>query len=363
LTETSVPGPEDIEWDLVADLVSIDEIRSAASRLEGVVLRTPLVPFARVEPRLAVKAESLQPTGAFKLRGAYSAISALPAAQRSAGVVAHSSGNHAHAVAYAAALLGIPATVVVPANAPPVKVAAARSLGARIVISEPSLAARAAVTDHLVAEYGYAPIPPFEHRDVIAGQGTIGLEIAADLAEVDLVVCPVGGGGLIAGIAAAIAAVSPGTKVVGVEPELAADARDSLRQGHRVAWPSSDTQRTIADALRADQIGELPMRHVLGQVHDIVTVTEDEITEAMRLLATGARLVAEPGGAVAVAACLFRAGELPASSQRVAILSGGNVDPALLASILGSVPAATGNGAPATGAGQPATGLGGPGSG
>ncbi|HXP22162.1 MAG TPA: threonine/serine dehydratase [Streptosporangiaceae bacterium] len=342
----------------MADLVSIDEIRSAAGRLDGVVLRTPLVPFARVEPRLVVKAESLQPTGAFKLRGAYSAISALPAPQRSAGVVAHSSGNHAHAVAYAAALLNVQATVVVPANAPAVKVAAARALGARIVTCEPSLAARAAATDKLVAEHGYTPIPPFEHRDVIAGQGTIGLEIASDFPEVDLVVCPVGGGGLIAGIAAAIAAVSPGTKVVGVEPELAADARDSLRQGHRVAWASSDTQRTIADALRADQIGELPMRHVLKQVHDIVTVTEDEITEAMRLLATGARLVAEPAGAVAIAACLFRAAELPASSRRVAILSGGNVDPALLASVLCSAPAAGAlagdRGAPAAASGPPA---------
>lgn len=322
------------------DLVSIAEIRSAASRLEGVAVRTPLLRFAQVEPRLLIKAESLQPTGAFKLRGAYSAISALPAEQRSRGVVAHSSGNHAHAVAYAAARLGIPATVVVPANAPQVKVAAARSLGAQIVSCEPSMAARIAVTDQLVAEYGYTPIPPFEHRDVIAGQGTIGLEIAADCPQAGLVVCPVGGGGLIAGIAAAIAAVSPGTKVVGVEPELAADASESLRQGRRVAWSAADTQRTIADSLRAEQVGELPMQHLLSQVHDIVTVTEDEIREAMRLLATSARLVAEPGGAVAVAACLFRAGQLPAASHRIAILSGGNVDPALLASVLGSAPGA-----------------------
>jgi threo-3-hydroxy-L-aspartate ammonia-lyase len=318
----------------VSDLVSLTEITAAASRLDGVAVRTPLVPFARVEPRLLVKAESLQPTGAFKLRGAYSAISALAPDVRGRGVVAHSSGNHAHAVAYAAALLGVPATVVVPASAPKVKVDAARSLGARIVVCEPSLAARAAAVEQLVAEHGYAPIPPFEHRDVIAGQGTIGLEIAADCPDVDLVVCPVGGGGLISGVAAAIKAANPDALVVGVEPELAADARDSLRAGHRVAWSSSDTQRTIADALRADQVGELPMQHLLAHVHDIVTVSEDEIREAMRLLATGARLVAEPGGAVAVAACLFRAGELPAASRRVAILSGGNVDPALLAGIL-----------------------------
>ena len=294
------------------------------------------MPFARVEPRLLIKAESLQPTGAFKLRGAYAAISALSREARGAGVVAHSSGNHAHAVAYAAALLGVPATVVVPANAPPIKVEAARSLGARIVFCEPGLAARTRTVDQLISEHGYAPIPPFDHRDVIAGQGTVGLEIAADCPDVDLVVCPVGGGGLISGVAAAVTATRPGALVVGVEPELAADARDSLRAGHRVAWPAADTQRTIADALRADQVGELPMRHMLAQVHDIVTVSEDEIRAAMRLLATGARLVAEPGGAVAVAACLFRSDELPRARRRVAILSGGNVDPALLAEVLRS---------------------------
>ena len=314
--------------------VSVTEIRAAADRLGDVALHTPLVPFAGVEPELLVKAESLQPTGAFKLRGAYSAISALPPEQRSKGVVAHSSGNHAHAVAFAAALLGVSATVVVPSNAPAVKVEAARSRGARIVVSAPGLAARQAAVDELIAQHGYTPIPPFEHRDVIAGQGTVGLEIAADCPGVDLVVCPVGGGGLIAGVAAAVTAASPSAKVVGVEPEFAADARDSLRQGKRVAWPPAQTARTIADALRVDQVGELAWLHLTSQVYDIVTVSDDEIRAAMRLLATGARLVAEPGGAVAVAACLFRASELPAASQRVAVLSGGNVDPALLADVL-----------------------------
>ncbi len=186
-----------------------------------------------------------------------------------------------------------------------------------------------------MARYGYTPIPPFEHRDVIAGQGTVGLEIAADCPDVDLVVCPVGGGGLIAGVAAAITAANPAARVIGVEPELAADARDSLRKGHRVAWPAAQTQRTIADALRVEQVGELPMLHLQAQVDDIITVTDDEIRAAMRLLVSGARLVAEPGGAVAVAACLFRSDELPAAARRVAILSGGNVDPGMLADILG----------------------------
>jgi threo-3-hydroxy-L-aspartate ammonia-lyase len=329
------------------DLVTIDEIRAAAARLDGVALRTPLVPYPAsvaapdgaspspaAAPAFLIKAESLQPTGAFKLRGAYSAISVLPPAVRARGVVAHSSGNHALAVAYAARTLGIPATVVVPVNAPQVKVDAAARLGASIVRCEPSLTARAAVVAELVAAHGYTPIPPFEHRDVIAGQGTIGLEVAADAPDADLVVCPIGGGGLISGVAAAMAAIRPSARVVGVEPELAADARDSLRSGRRVAWLPELTQRTIADALRAEQVGELPLAHLTSLVGDIVTVSEDEICTAMRLLATNARLVAEPGGAVAVAALLFRAGELPAARLPVAILSGGNVDPALLASVL-----------------------------
>jgi threonine dehydratase len=321
----------------VPELVSIDEIRAAAAGLDGVALRTPLVPYPRIGPRLLVKPESLQPTGSFKLRGAYTAISALSAAARRRGVVTHSSGNHAQAVAYAAALLGVPATVVIPANAPPVKIAAADAFGAKVVISQPGLPARVAATNELVARHGYTIIPPFDDRVVIAGQGTVGLEIAADCPDADLVLCPVSGGGLISGIAAAIRALSPAAKVIGVEPELAADARDSLRQRRRVAWPSADTQRTIADALRVEQVGELPLQHMLSYVHDVVTVSEEEIREGVRRLAVEARLVAEPGGAVAVAACLFRVSELPAARVRVAVLSGGNVDPALLAEILGPV--------------------------
>lgn len=318
----------------MSNLVSVDEIQAAANRLSGIALRTPLVPLRIGGERILVKAESLQPTGAFKLRGAYAAISALPSEQRSRGVVTHSSGNHAHAVAYAAAKLGVPATVVVPSNAPAVKVAAARELGATIVPCEPNLRARMAAVEQLISEHAFMPIPPFDDARVIAGQGTIGLEIAADYPEVDLVLCPVGGGGLVSGVAAAIKAVNPSALVVGVEPEFAADARDSLRAGHRVAWPASDTARTIADALRVEQIGELPMLHISSLVHDIVTVSDEEIFAAMRLLVTGARLVAEPGGAVAVAARMFRGSQLPEASHAVAILSGGNVDPRLLATVL-----------------------------
>jgi threo-3-hydroxy-L-aspartate ammonia-lyase len=318
----------------VPDLVTIGEIRSAAGRIDGVTVRTFLVPYPGADPPLLLKPESLQPTGSFKLRGAYAAISAVPASTRSRGVIAHSSGNHGLAVAYAAAALGVPATVVVPSTAPAVKVAAAQAQGARIVRCEPGIAAREAATRELAGKHGYTMIPPFDDPRVIAGQGTIGLEIAADCPEADLVVCPVSGGGLISGIAAAVTALLPAAKVVGVEPELAADARDSLRQGRRVAWPASDTERTIADALRVNQVGELPLRHLMSQVHAIVTVTDEQIRAAMRALATTARLVAEPGGAAAVAACLFRADDLPAARTTVAVLSGGNVDPALLASVL-----------------------------
>ena len=329
------PVPSPSREDSADPLVTLGEIRAAAARLDGVIVATPLVPFPGSQPPLLVKPESLQPIGSFKLRGAYAAISALPASVRQRGVVAHSSGNHAQAVAYAAALLGVAAVVVVPENAPQVKVAAARRLGARIVPVEPTLTARVAASQELISRYGYTLIPPFDHREVIAGQGTIGLEIAAQCPATDLVVVPVGGGGLISGISAAIRGLCPGAKVIGVEPELAADARDSFLRGERVAWPPASTQRTIADSLRVEQVGALPLAHILSYVDGIVTVTDDEIREAVRRIAVEAHLVAEPGGAVAVAACLLKQQDLPAARAPVAVLSGGNIDPALLAEVLG----------------------------
>ena len=315
-------------------LVSLAEIREAARLLAGVAVRTPLVPVPRLHRDLLVKPESLQPTGSFKLRGAYTAISLAGRQARERGVIAHSSGNHGHAVAYAAARLGVRAVVVVPSTAPAVKTEAIEYYGAQLVTVAPTLAARVAATEELAAEHGYVVIPPFDDRAVIAGQGTIGLEIAADCPDVDLVLVPVSGGGLISGIAAAIRASCPGAAVVGVEPELAADARDSLRHGERVAWPAADVQRTIADALRVEQVGVLPFAHLRELVTDIVTVSEDEMRTAVRLLVREARLVAEPGGAAATAAWLFHAAELPAASTPVAVLSGGNIDPDLLAAIL-----------------------------
>jgi threonine dehydratase len=315
-------------------LVSLAEIRAAARLLASVAVRTPLLPVPLLSPRLLVKPESLQPTGSFKLRGAYNAISAAGESARERGVIAHSSGNHGHAVAYAAALLGVHAVVVVPSTAPMVKTGAIESYGAELVTVAPTLSARIAAAEELVARHGYVLIPPFDDRAVIAGQGTIGLEITADCPQTDLVVVPVSGGGLISGIAAAVRATCPGAAVVGVEPDLAADARDSFRRGEPVAWPAADVQRTIADALRVERVGALPFAHIRELVTDIITVTEDEMLTAVRLLATQARLVAEPGGAAAVAACLFRSAELPPAKAPVAVLSGGNIDAGLLASIL-----------------------------
>src|ERR1700719_3656793 len=207
-------------------LVSLAEIREAARLLAAVTVRTPLLPVPRLHPDLLIKPESLQPTGSFQLRGASTAISRAGPAAREDGVIAHPSGNHGHAVAYAAALLGVRAVVVVPSTAPRVKTEAIEYYGAQLVTVAPTLAARVAATEELAAEHGYVLIPPFDDRAVIAGQGTVGLEIAADCPDVDLVLVPVSGGGLISGIAAAIRASCPGAAVVGVEPELAADDRD-----------------------------------------------------------------------------------------------------------------------------------------
>ena len=338
----------------MVELVSQDEVRAAAARLAGITVRTPLVPFPRTN--VLVKPESLQPTGAFKLRGAYAAITALSPQERQRGVVAHSSGNHGYAVAYAAALLGVRAAIVVPQTAPAVKTSAIAACGAELVYVEPSMAARVAACDQIAGERGYARIPPFEDRRVIAGQGTIGLEVAEHFAALTreagrpvapaAVLVPVSGGGLISGIAVAIRALLPGTEVIGVEPELAADARDSLRQGFPVAWPAADVARTAADALRVEQVGDLTFAHIRELVTDIVTVTEEEMLAAVRRLALEARLVAEPGGAVAVAAALDGVEGIPqAIPERpvVAVLSGGNISPKLLAEVLaGQTPSYTG---------------------
>jgi threo-3-hydroxy-L-aspartate ammonia-lyase len=322
----------------MAELVTLEEITDAAGRLAGVAVRTPLVPFPGTD--LLLKPESLQPVGSFKLRGAYATISGLPDDERKSGVIAHSSGNHARAVAYAANALGIPAVLVVPRTAPMIKIDACRALGAEIVFVEPTIDARVGMTARLAEAHGYAIVPPFDDRRVIAGQGTIGQEILADEPEVDVVLVPVGGGGLISGIAAAIKLTRPETTVIGVEPELAGDAQASFRAHRRLSWPSADTARTIADALRLEAVGELPFEHLRTYVDDVVTVTEEEIRAAVRHLARRARLVAEPAGAVAAAAYLAGlSGTIGRHAGRdahryVAVVSGGNIDPDLFSQIL-----------------------------
>src|ERR1700722_7152965 len=332
----------------MSDLVSLEDVRAAARRLTGVTVRSPLVPFTGARTAagtdLLIKPESQQPTGAFKLRGAYNAISMLleDADGGLPGVVAHSSGNHGFAVPYAAARLGLPAAIVVPENAPAVKTDAIAAAGAELVRVAPTLAARVRAAREIAESRGYAEIPPFDDRRVIAGQGTVGLEIAEDFpagrgpaAEPAAVLVPISGGGLIAGVAVAVKALLPGTRVIGVEPALAADARESLRAGTRVAWTPAQTARTRADALRVEQVGELTFPHLQAYVDDIVTVTENEMLDAIRVLARQARRVAGPGGPPAVAAALNRdASELGIASAAgepvVAVLSGGNIDPALL---------------------------------
>ncbi|OLR89807.1 threonine ammonia-lyase [Actinokineospora bangkokensis] len=314
------------------NLVTADDIDAAARRIAGVAVRTPLLPCPWADPDrpLWLKPENLQPIGAFKVRGAYNAIAALPDDLRERGVVAYSSGNHAQAVAYAAKAFGVRAWIVVPEDTPTVKVEATRSHGAEVLLSK--VGEREKLAAEVQERTGASLIPPFDHPDVIAGQGTVGLEIAADL-RADLVLVPVSGGGLISGTAAAIKAASPGTQVWAVEPELAGDTAESLAAGELRRWSVADRNRTIADGLRS-QPSELTFAHLRAFVDGIVTVSEDEIRDAVRTLARRARLVAEPSGAVATAAYLHHAAELPAGVT-VAVVSGGNMDDALAKDLLG----------------------------
>ncbi|WP_412540956.1 threonine/serine dehydratase [Longispora sp. K20-0274] len=309
-------------------LVTLGDIHSAAETIAGTALRTQLVPCAwgDADRPLWLKPENLQPIGAFKIRGARNAIRPeMP------GVVAYSSGNHGQAVAYVARQLGIPAIVVVPDTTPEVKIAGMQNLGADVIVVAP--AERVSRAEEIAAEHGYPLIPPFDHPDIIAGQGTVGLEIAEDLPDVDVVLVPISGGGLISGVGTAIRALAPRAKVIGVEPALAADARESLAAGRVVSWPIEQTQQTIADGLRSPRLSELTFAHIHQVVDAIVTVTEEEIGAAVGVLARSSHLVAEPSGAVTTAAYLYHREELPLG-RTVAVLSGGNINPALLAALV-----------------------------
>ena len=320
-------------------LVGLEDIRAAAERIRGVALRTPLVPFTAGPPPVLLKAESLQPIGAFKIRGAWNAIAQLTEAERRRGVVTHSSGNHAQGVARAARLAGIRAVVVMPADAPAVKRARVEADGAEIVTVAVESGAREAMADRLIAERGLVLVPPYDDDRIIAGQGTVGLEIAEDVADLALVLVPVGGGGLASGVAVAVKALHPRARVVGVEPELAADAAESLRAGRIVRWDGALTARTIADGTRSQAIGRRPFAHLSHLLDGIVTVSEAEIAAGVRLAAEESRLVAEPSGALTIAAARFHGGELGLAGLAgtvVAVVSGGNVDPARYRELLAS---------------------------
>ncbi|MCV7290354.1 threonine/serine dehydratase [Mycolicibacterium wolinskyi] len=311
-------------------LVTIDDIRDAAQRIAADIVRTPLLPAGWGDPDrpLWLKPENLQPIGAFKIRGAFNALGRLDPDVRARGVVAYSSGNHAQAVAYAAAAYGVTVHIVMPEETPNVKVEATRGHGAEVVLC--GAGQREQVADELVIRTGGVLIPPFDHPDIIAGQGTIGLEIAQDLTDVAAVLIPISGGGLASGIGTAIRALCPRAKVFGVEPELAADTAESLALGRRVEWPVAQRNRTIADGLRSTP-SELTFAHLQQVLDDVIVVTEDEIRSAVRELAYRAHLIAEPSGAVALAG--YRKAATPAGPTAV-VVSGGNVEPPMLREIL-----------------------------
>lgn len=302
-----------------SDFPDIAAIDQAAERLSGVLWPTHVRPLAG-RPDAFLKPENLQRTGSFKLRGAYYKVSRLDPAQARRGIIAYSSGNHGQAVACAAQLLGYPATIVMPEGAIAEKRAAVLSYGARVIDSPGGSDERRALAEQLAAREGLLLVPPYDDSEIVTGQATMGREIARELPEVRTVLVPIGGGGLVSGTALAIRALAPGARVIGVEPEGANDAQQSLRAGRHVAVAHPDTS---ADGLRAQKVGELNYRIIRALVDDIVTVSEAEIMAAVRTLLLDGHILAEPSGAVAPAALL--SGRVESRGAAVAVVSGGNV--------------------------------------
>jgi threonine dehydratase len=317
-------------------LVSLDAIRAAADRISTIAVKTPLIRacFPTLSGNVFLKAESLQPIGSFKLRGASNKILQLSPEEISRGVITYSSGNHAQGVAYAARAVGAKAVIVMPSNAPAIKRAATLGYGAEVVDVGVASSERLAKAEELVRQHGYVVIPPYDDEQIITGQATCGLEIIEQLPDVDLVLAPVSGGGLLSGIATAVKRLRPQSKVYGIEPELAGDTAESFRTGKVVTWAAELTSRTIADGLRTQSVGERNFAHIQAFVDGIITVTEAEIRSAMRAIIASGRIVPEPSGAVTTAALLFHADQLPSYKNAVAVVSGGNIDPALLARVL-----------------------------
>ncbi len=306
-------------------LVGLTEIESAARRLAGVIVPTPLIPADAVSERVGaqvrLKCENLQRAGSFKIRGAYNFVSQLSDDQVSNGIITYSSGNHAQAVALAGQLRGVRVVVVMPTDAPKVKRDGAERLGAEVVFEGTTSVERRSRAEAIAADDGLVMVPPFDHRHIIAGQGTVGLEIARSWEDVDLVLAPIGGGGLASGVAAAVKRLLPSARVIGVEPEGAASMRRALDHGGPTLLPEVDT---IADGLKPVIAGELTFEHARDLMDDVVTVDDDAIREAAGVLVHRHKLVVEFSGAATTAAVL--SGKVRCEGGRIAVvISGGNL--------------------------------------
>jgi threonine dehydratase len=308
--------------------VTLAAIQDAQRRIADAIYHTPLIPLGK---DLYAKAENLQRTGAFKLRGAYNFLANLEPEVRARGVVAYSSGNHAQGVACAAHLWGVPAAIVIPNNAPAIKVERTEAWGAEVIRCDNDHSIRETLAKEIAETRGYTLVPPFDHPWIIAGQGTVGLEIVADLPDVDNVLVCTGGGGLLAGIALAIKSQKPNVRVFGVEPELAADGAESFTKGQRVSWASERVSQTIADGVRTRAVGEHNFALIQQYVDGFLTVSEAAIMEATRTYALEHRLVVEPTGALTLAAWHEHAlSGKTVSGKTVLLVSGGNIEPTLL---------------------------------
>jgi len=311
--------------DLTTDLVTLDAIRAAAERIKPLARVTPLIDVSAAAGRpLFLKCENLQPAGAFKIRGAYNMVAQLTADQRARGVITYSSGNHGQAMALAARHLGAPAVVVMPTTAPPIKVEGARSFGAEVIFAGTTSADRRQRAEAEAAARGLTMVPPFDHKWIIAGQGTAGLEILDQKPDVAAVLAPIGGGGLAAGIAAAVKQSRAEVKVIGVEPEGAAAMKASIEARQPVTLAKTET---IADGLMPVRPGDLTFAHVQHFADGVITVSDEAIVDAVLWIFTNAKIVAEPSGAATVAAVLSGAldAATPVAGPIVAVISGGNM--------------------------------------
>lgn len=314
-----------------------DKVLAAARRLEGIAHRTPILTSRLLNEvtgnTIYLKCENFQRMGAFKFRGAYNAISALTPAARQRGIITYSSGNHAQAVALTGKLLGVPTTVIMPSDAPSVKFAATKAYGAEVIGYDKEKTSRETVARELVAQHGYTLIPPFDHEEVVAGQGTAAKELIEEVGNLDYVFAPCGGGGLLSGTAVSVKHLSPACRVYGVEPELADDAVRSFKTG---VLQSVHNPSTIADGLRTPALGKVTFPLVQKYVDDMITVSEEEIIRTMYYLWTRLKIVVEPSGAVSLAPLLCR--KLPIAGRRAGIiLSGGNVDVRLAGEIFAGI--------------------------